>query len=405
MSAGTLPAMPGVARARVLVVDDTPDNRDLIARFLAREGYELSFADDGEAALAAVQAELPDLVLLDVCMPGLDGFETCRRLKGEPRTADVPVIFLTCLTDADDRVRGLQLGAVDWVAKPFDPAEVRARVRNQVRLRQLQRALQLANAELLARHELLQQDLQAAAAIQRSLLPRSAPASPAFELAWRFVPCEAVGGDIFQVLPLGRDRHALWLLDVAGHGVPAAMLTVSVAQALAPGAGLVCAPDGEPAGPAQVLARLDAEYPHERFERHVTCAYALLDARTGELRTSLAAHPAPLLVRAGGAVERLAAGGTVIGLSGALPFEEQVTRLLAGDRLLLHTDGVVELEAPDGRAFGEERLAAFLADRRDQPLQATCDELLAGLSAFAGGRPPRDDMSFLALHFHGPPRA
>jgi phosphoserine phosphatase RsbU/P len=346
-------------KARILVVDDTPDNRDLIARFLARDGYALRFAADGEAVLAAVEAELPDLVLLDVCMPVLDGFETCRRLKAQPATADVPVIFLSCLADVEDKVRGLQLGAVDWVAKPFDAGEVRARVRNQVRLRQLQ----------------------------------------------RFVPCETVGGDIFQVLSLGADRHALWLLDVAGHGVPAAMLTVSVAQSLAPHAGLVGVPGGEPAAPSQVLARLDAEYPAERFERHFTCAYALLDARRGELRTSLAAHPAPLLVRAGGTVERLTAGGTVIGLSGLLPFDEQASQLRAGDRLLMHTDGVVELEGPDGGAFGEERLADFLAGRRGQPLQPTCDALLAELSAFAGGRPPRDDTTFLALDFHGPLRA
>jgi len=187
--------------------------------------------------------------------------------------------------------------------------------------------------------------------------------------------------------------------------VPAAMVTVSVAQALSVHAGLVLSPDGEPAAPAAVLRRLDQEFPYERFGRHVTVAYALFDARTGELRTSLAAHPAPLVARADGTVERLPAGGTVIGLSGVLPFDEQRVWLRAGDRLLLHTDGLLELEGRDGGFFGEERLARCLSERRDQPLQAACDALLADLSAFAGGQPPRDDMTFLALHVHGPPAA
>src|SRR5262249_887423 len=153
---------------------------------LAADGMRTSFAADGEAALAAVAADPPDLVLLDVLMPGVDGFEVCRRLKSRSATADVPVIFLTSLERPEDKVRGLQLGGVDWVHKPFDPAEVRARVANQVRLRQLQRSLQRAHAELQARQVLLDDDLRAAAAIQRSLLPRNAPACPAFELAWRF---------------------------------------------------------------------------------------------------------------------------------------------------------------------------------------------------------------------------
>lgn len=388
----------------VLVVDDGVTNRHLLGRILAADGVRTTFAADGESALAAAQAEPPDLVLLDVLMPGVDGFEVCRRLKRQPATADVPVIFLTSLERPEDKVRGLQLGAVDWVAKPFDPAEVRARVANQVRLRQLQRSLQRANAELQERQALLDDDLRAAAAIQRSLLPRGAPVCPAFELAWRFVPCQSVGGDIFHVVPLGGDRFALWVLDVCGHGVPAAMVTVSVAQSLSAPSGLLTGPDGEPVSPAAVLRRLDREYPFERFERHATVACVLLDAATGRLTSSVAAAPAPLLVRTDGVVERLDAGGTVIGLGDALPFAEQTVTLHAGDRLVLVTDGVLECESPDGHPFGEERLAHFLADHRGEPLQGACDALLAELADFAGGRPARDDVTLLALDFAGPLR-
>lgn len=385
------------APARVLIADDGADNRVLLARLLQPDGYRIALAADGRQALAAALQEPPDLLLLDVIMPELDGFEVIRLLKERPETAEVPVIFLSALEDSADRLRGLQLGAVDWVAKPFDPAEVRARVRNQVRLRQLARSLSRAHAELQARQARLDEDLRAAASIQRALLPRSAPACPAFEAAWRFVPCESVGGDMLDLRPQGDGRYALWLVDVAGHGVPAAMLTVSLAQSLSSSGGLLAAAD---AGPARVLQRLDAEYPFERFERHATLACLQLDVRDGTLRGSLAGHPEPLVLRADGAVERLGAGGPLLGLGG--PFEEQRLALRPGDRVFLHSDGLVELEGPRAAIFGEERLQAFLAGRRDEPLQATCDALLAEVRAFAGGRPLRDDLTFLALHFHGP---
>jgi CheY-like chemotaxis protein len=262
--------------ARVLIADDGAGNRLLLARLLQPDGYRISLAADGAQALAAALQDPPDLLLLDVLMPEMDGFEVCRLLKERPETADVPVVFLTALDESADKLRGLLLGAVDWVAKPFDPAEVRARV----------------------------------------------------------------------------------------------------------------------------LQRLDAEYPFERFERHATLACLQLDAHDGTLRGSLAGHPQPLVLRADGTLERLSAGGPLLGLGG--PFGEDLLQLRAGDRLFLHTDGVVELEGPDGATFGEARLEAFLADRRDEPLQATCDALLAELRDFAAGRPARDDLTFLALHFHGP---
>ena len=389
---------------RLLVVDDGRDNRLLLERILRPEGYELRFACDGLDALAQASAQRPDLVLLDVVMPGMDGFEVCRRLKQDQRLAEVPVIFLSALTEVDDKLTGLSLGAVDWVAKPFDAREVQARVRNQVHLRQMSRSLLRANHDLQAKQSRLNEDLAAAADIQRSLMPRTAPSGAEFELAWRFVPCQAVGGDIFNVLPL-RDEHlALYVLDVAGHGVPAAMVTVSTVQSLAPLAGLVQPPGGgPPLSPARVLERLDAEYPLERFGKHFTIAYALLDLRSGRLCCSSAAHPRPLLQGTDGRVRELRAGGTIIGLDGLLPFTEDDLQLVPGERLLLYTDGITELADPQGRAFGEERLRAFLERRQGQPLQDLCDDLLAELRTFAAADEPRDDITFLALDWRGLP--
>lgn len=393
-----------LAPSRVLVVDDNPVNRKLLRAILASEGYVIDEAASGEEALSRVVEERPDLVLLDVVMPDLDGFDVCTRLKARPETSDFPVIFLSALTEAADKVRGLNLGAVDWITKPFHQAEVLARVRNQLQIRHLTRSLRLANADLVHKQESLREDLAAAADIQRSLIPRSAPISHPVEVAWRFTPCESVGGDIFNVLPLDEDVLSAFIVDVSGHGVPAAMVTVSVMQTLSQHAGVVVRPprDGDITAPAEVLELLDREYPFDRFDRYFTICYTLLDTRTGELRYSSAAHPEPIVVRADGSVERLEEGGTIIGLGHVVPFEEGSVTLEPGDRIYLYTDGIVEMEAPGGAMYGTERLEALLAEAAGETLQQSCETVMDDLRRFSGGTPAADDVTLLAYQFNGP---
>ncbi len=387
----------------VLIVDDNDVNRAVLRTMLGDAGYELTEAANGTDALQAARERQPDLILLDVMMPGLDGYATCAELKRDPETRDVPVIFLSALAQTADRVRGLELGALDWVTKPFDRSEVLVRVRNQIRIATLTQQLCSTNRELVAQADVLREDLAAAADIQRSLIPRSPPALPEIEAAWRFFPCDSVGGDIFHLTPLDEDHLALSIVDVSGHGVPAAMVTVSVAQSLSPHAGLVVRPagSGDITPPRRVLELLDREYPFERFEKFFTIGYAVLDLATGVLRYSGAAHPYPAVLRRNGTVELLEEGGTIIGLDGAVPFVEGKTTLERGDRLFLYTDGVIELQRPGGEAFGEDRLTACLAQVRHEALGAACDVVVETLRDFAGGRPASDDVTLLALEYRG----
>jgi CheY-like chemotaxis protein/anti-sigma regulatory factor (Ser/Thr protein kinase) len=148
LSRPLVPIRPVERLGSVLVVDDEPANVDLLVRRLQALGAETLRATDGESALAIADRELPDLILLDVMMPGIGGFETCRRLKINDRTAPIPVIFATALTDAEDLSKGFEAGGVDYITKPIDPTELAARVRSAIFTKRLQDELRGANAAL-----------------------------------------------------------------------------------------------------------------------------------------------------------------------------------------------------------------------------------------------------------------
>lgn len=390
--------------ARVLVVDDAPMNRKLLTAILDREGCQVLQASDGETALNLARTESPDLVLLDIMMPGMDGYAVCESLQGDELTADIPIIFLSALSETADKVRGLELGAVDYVTKPFDRGEVLARVRSQLRIQRLTASLREANRELIAAGKELQRDIAAAADIQGALIPRVRPDNAAVDLAWRFVPCSTVGGDIFNVVKLDEDHLGIYMIDVSGHGVPAAMVTVSVSQTLSPHGGLLTetTPDGVVVrSPADVMRALDDEYPMERFDKYFTMFYMVLDTRSGEIRYCNAAHPAPTLRRADGEVEYLSEGGTIVGLSGVMPFDEGRVQLHRGDRLFLFTDGIAEFSGAD-EDYGEERLEEeLLRDVPGDDVQSVCDRIVEALDTFGEGGPANDDITLLGMEYRG----
>ena len=390
---------------RVLVVDDALANRKVLTAILKREGISFAEARDGAEALVAAAREKPDLVLLDVMMPEMDGYEVCRRLKGDPATADVPVIFLSALSDAPDRLKGLEAGAEDYVGKPFNPGEVLARVKTQLRLREMAESLRKMNRDLLDWQARLREDLRAAGEVQRMLLPAASPREIGATAAWLFEPSVDVGGDILNIFPIGTSHVGLYVLDVSGHGVSAALVSASVAQALTPQFDIVAhhGPSGlEAVAPSLVMDELEKRYPLELFDKYFTLAYLLLDRATGELRYSFAGHPPGILLRSSGVAEMLHEGGGFVGLGLGIPFEEGRTLLLPEDRLFLYSDGVTEHEDGARGLFGLERLCDLVVSCRSLPLGQVCDRVRAALGEFGKGEAFRDDVSFLAVEYAGP---
>jgi len=256
---------------------------------------------------------------------------------------------------------------------------------------------------LLEQKKRLDRDLRAAAAIQRSLLPRQDLRLPGLELAWRFRPSEAIGGDMFNIFRLDPGRVGLFLLDVCGHGVSAAMMAVSVSRLLSPDAGLVVEADQSVAPPERIMERLEHEFPFERFTSYFSALYVILNTDDGSLSYASAGHPPPMLTRAGNQpvqVELLGLHGPVIGLGAGLPFPQGRMALTPGDRLYLYTDGISERSGPQGELFGEERLQDLLSQGAATSLERTVALAFEQVLAF-GHTPPDDDICLLGVEYKG----
>jgi phosphoserine phosphatase RsbU/P len=268
----------------------------------------------------------------------------------------------------------------------------------------------MANARLIEKQKKLDEDLKAAAGIQQCLLPQKLEKRPKvdrLDIDWKFMPCETIGGDIFNVIHLDEDHLGFYMIDVSGHGVPPALVTFSISQVLQPRMGYTVrkrpgfSPDYEIVPPAEVLKALDSEYPWERFERFLTIIYLILDIRTGHLVCSNAAHPPPILLHADGTLELLEKGGTIIGLDGILPFEEEEKALSPGDKILLYTDGTYELSNDKGELFGEERFEILVKSLNGLAIGNMLDEIVLTIESFVQGGKLQDDVSLLGIEFKG----
>lgn len=390
---------------KILIADDQKLNRRLLCRLLERNCYVTIEAGHGEETLEIVERERPHLVLLDVIMPGLNGFDVCARIKERQEFQNLPVIFLSAAAEVEDKVHGLEVGGSDYIAKPFDSSEVLARVRTHLKIRHLNESLQEAYFDLSEKQKQIENDLRAAAQIQHSLLPAELPALEAVQFATFFEPCETVGGDLYHVHRINEDTIGGYLLDVSGHGVPSAMVTASVAQVLQPHTGLLQKLQSQhgrnkPVSPVEVLLQLEENFPFERFHRFFTMFYFLLELESGTFRYCNAGHPPGILVSRTGETKTLPASGTIVGLGGTVPFEEGRIALEPGDRIILYTDGIIEHSQNSGGDYGITNLTSFWQDYAREPLSDAVSQLIEDVSNFGDGR-FKDDVSLLAIEYTG----
>jgi sigma-B regulation protein RsbU (phosphoserine phosphatase) len=277
--------------------------------------------------------------------------------------------------------------------------------RSHPTIRQLQLEVETLRQQLAARAEELSDALQSAAHIQRSLIPRSPPTYHKLHFAWGFAPFKQVGGDLFNIAPLDEHTIMIYLLDVSGHGIASAMVSVAVHQSLSPTTGrLLKRPLGHRpfyriTSPHEVLSALDTEYPFERFEEFFTISYLLVDPHIGRVRYSNAGHPPPLVLHSDGTLERLDQGGPIIGLGHRSESDEGETQLQEGDRLFLYTDGLIEQANEQGVAYGEARLVASLYQQADCGLDRVCRQAMESQRDFAGKVPSQDDVTLIGIEF------
>jgi sigma-B regulation protein RsbU (phosphoserine phosphatase) len=380
-----LPAAKAIQPAKILVVDDNPVNLQLLVRTLDGTGHRILAARSGRAALEVARQVRPDLVLLDVMMPDMNGFEVCSLLKADDATRDAAVIFLSALGDVDDKVSGLTLGAVDYITKPIQPEEVQVRVANHLRQLYLER-------ELRRNRDRLDRELAKAARLQQQLLPRALPADPRLEFGRFYRTSRHAGGDYYDVLELGNGRFAIIVADVSGHGASAAIVMAMIRTVLH-------ARCGGADDPAAMLGYINRHFSYLWDSAiFATAIYAVVDVGEGTIRLSCAGHPPPLLMRDGDPVSPLAVEGTIPLLLGDISqIGASTHRLRQGDRLLFYTDGITDRENGEGVAFDVERLIPALEEARGLPATLAIDSLVNEIERFTGGREPEDDQTLLMV--------
>ena len=378
----------GDQRKTVLLVDDAPANIQVVTSIL-KDIYKIRVATNGAKALAlAKDTPLPDLVLLDVMMPQMDGYEVCTRLKADPETQDIPVIFLTGQTEIEDETKGFEVGAVDYIHKPFSPAVVKARVHTHLVLRGIR--------EQLARQLLtIQKELETARQIQMSILPSSIPQIPGLDIAARYIPMTSVAGDFYDFIVVDEKHLGILVADVSGHGMPAALIASMLKIALA-------AEIAHAADPAQVLMGLNQTL-CGKFEHHfITAAYLFVDLQKGTLTYAGAGHP-PLLMwgQSSAGVRYVEENGLFLGKFPWATYSSRELPLNAGDWCLLYTDGIPETADPTGIDFGTDRFKQVLETDESISADQFADRLLEELSRWSARgqfEDLDDDVTVVAIH-------
>ncbi len=385
------PPAPGVDSLRkVLLVDDDAPARRLLGATLRAAGFDLTAVADGAEALATIATSPPEVLVLDLEMPGLDGAEVCRRLRASERTAlnQLPVIMLTGHTGEADEIACLTAGANDFVTKPVSRAVLVARIETQLRLAALSGELRAQNHEMTRWREAQEADLAIARTTQQAIVKSALPQLDGWQVEAAYAPLIQVGGDVYGWRQLDRGVWLFWLADATGHGVAAALFTTFIALLFHHASVASNTAHG-------ILARVNAEfYSVLRGQSFMTACCAVIES-SGRLTFAGAGHPPLLIRRRSGAVEALPSLNTMMGLSQEMEVRETETMLVSGDVALLYTDGLFSLKAHTGERFTGEIVADALS--MNDGSADLLPRLIAQVTARSAAQPFDDDVAAIAL--------
>jgi len=454
----------------ILIAEDSRMQAKMLERRLAAAGHIVRWGENGAEALALARQRRPQIVISDIEMPVMTGYEFCKAVKSDPALRTVPFILLSTLADPIDIIRGLDAGADNYVTKPYEPEYLlgridallatpleveaddgsvlevtlagqtfRVRAGRQQALNLLvstfenavaknkelivanqelsfaRDSLEKSNAELRDLNERISRinahmtrDLEAAARVQRSLLPADDATLPSATVAWRYVPCQGLAGDFLNFFPLDDEHAGLFVVDVSGHGVPSSLLAVTVGRFLVPkvsdSAVLVRqGRDGRPliVPPAEVATQLNRLFQADEFSGlYFTMLYGVLHLPTGRLDYVSGGHPALLRVPGdGGVAEFHPAEGFPIAFVPEIEYAQQSLQLAAGDRIYLYSDGVPEGMDAEKNPFGDDAMKGCLEAARGRPLEESVAGLLTAVEAWCQPNGPLDDISILGLEW------
>jgi serine phosphatase RsbU (regulator of sigma subunit) len=388
------PKIAGGQAASILVVDDTPANLQVLAGMLKDRGYKVRPVPSGKLALLAARRDPPDLILLDINMPEMNGYEVCGHFKTDDNLKGIPVIFISALTEQLDKVKAFAIGGVDYLTKPFQMEELHARVETHLKLHRLQTELEEYNRHLELARERLKIDLELARGVQRSFLPLRLPEIPGYEFFSHYESAYEVGGDYYDFVMLPRQRVAVVLGDVAGKGVVAALLMAKLSADVR--SSMLAEPD-----PAAAIARLNSLMNQSGIgDRFVTLVAAVLDPGNHTVTLVNAGHPPPLIYhRSTGTVKEAPgndAPGLPLGVLNGFKYTSFQVSLEPGDSILAFTDGVTEAMNVQDVQLQTKGVYAAMQGEAYSP-RALGEQVVKIVKQFATGRSQHDDIALVCF--------
>ncbi len=382
--------------SKILVVDDEPRNVRILQIHLNAQGYTVYTAEDGVEALDVVEKDAPDLILLDINMPKMDGFEVVKRIRANKATEFIPIVMITALRDTrENRIKSIEAGADDFIEKPFDSLEVLARVRSLLRIKEYQDTLAKHNARL-------EEELQMARSIQEILIPQNGVQElSGFRIASRCCPEMAVGGDFFDVWEIVPNRLGVFISDVMGHGVSAAFVTVFIKTILAEFQELI---EDNPGYLLEILNTRFNDLISSRLFMFATAFCGIIDLGKEELVCANAGHSFPLLYD-GHQQTCYAIGdkntGNGLGIWRESVYETVRYPFGPLSKIFLYTDGVYEAKSPQGVEFTIERLQKLVSECAAQPAAKLIVSVSEAVDTFTANCPKDDDLTLLAIEAAG----
>jgi phosphoserine phosphatase RsbU/P len=382
-------------RPRILVVDDNDDNRYTLTLYLELEGYtNIETAQDGEEAIARLKAERFDLVLLDLQMPKVDGYQVLAWLKGEAPLRDLPVIMISALNEMNSVVRCIELGAVDYLLKPFNPVLLKARLGATLEKKRLRDQVDAHLARL-------EEELEAARRLQMAMVPQSFP-MPSTEfpvdIYASMEPAREVGGDLYDFFMTEDGTLCFLVGDVSGKGMPAALFMARAKSLIRIATELMRSRHGAAAGPAEIIARVNRELCQDNSDlMFVTLFFAMFAPHSGVLEYCNAGHNAPYRLNATTVETIEGAKGIILGVRADAAYETRRLSLAPGETVYVFTDGVTEANNITEELFSEARLEAVL---RAAAGFSACDIVKAvgeAVRGFVGAALPFDDITMMAV--------
>jgi len=380
---------------RILVVDDNDDNRYTLTLHLDLEGYtNVETAQDGEEAIARLEEGSFDLLLLDVMMPKVDGYQVLTWLKNHVRLRDLPVIMISALAEINSVVRCIELGAVDYLLKPFNPVLLKARLGATLEKKRLR-------DEIDAHLARLREELDTARRLQMGMVPQSFPVPSAqlpIDLYASMEPAREVGGDLYDFFVTDDGMLCFLIGDVSGKGMPAALFMARAKSLIRIATELMRPRHGASAKPSEIIGLVNRELCQDNGNMmFVTLFFAMLAPATGELSFCNAGHNAPYRLDGNSLTAIDGAKGIILGVKPDAVYDTGQISLATGEMVYLFTDGITEASNAIDELFGEARLEAVLRGGAGRASAEIVSSVAEAVKSFVGTALPSDDITMIAV--------